>query len=177
VKVAQPGDLVRRAGGSRLRRKTGAIVTRYTAPPAGSVGVGLDELGPAGAQSFPGRRLVPVGTEPGARARQEIDSGRRGRGSGFGAFRPATGEAVTVPSAGRTTATWVDCLEQGDVWLPADADPVAALGDTLSPHSAPDVRLFSLAHPRWEFVFQPTDAADLTLIEARSTECRDAAQW
>jgi len=44
-------------------------------------------MGPEGAKSFPGRRLVPLGTEPSARARQEIDYGRRGRGYIFGAFQ------------------------------------------------------------------------------------------
>jgi DDE superfamily endonuclease len=122
-------------------------------------------MGPEGAKSFPGRRLVPVGTEPGGRARQEIDYGRRGRGYVFGAFCPATGEAFTAPYAGRTTVNWVDFLEQVDTWLPADADPVYAIVDNLNTHSAPDVLLFSLAHPRWEFVFQPTYAAYLNLIE------------
>jgi hypothetical protein len=37
--------------------------------------------------------------------------------------------------------------------------------DTLSTHRARDVLLFSLAYPRWEFVFQPTYAAYLNLIE------------
>jgi hypothetical protein len=27
--------------------------------------------------------------------------------------------------------------------------------DNLNTHTAPDVLLFALAHPRWEFVFQP----------------------
>jgi hypothetical protein len=31
--------------------------------------------------------------------------------------------------------------------------------DNLSTHCAVDVLLFSLLHPRWEFVFQPTYAA------------------
>ena len=37
--------------------------------------------------------------------------------------------------------------------------------DNLSTHRATDVLLFSLAHPRWEFVFQPKYAAYLNLIE------------
>ena len=125
----------------------------------------LDEMGPEGAKSLPGRQLVAVAAEPGARAHQEIDYGRRGRGYIFGAFRPATGEAFTAPYLGRTTANWVDFLEQVDTWLPAEAAPVYAIVDNLSTHSAPDVLLFSLAHPRWEFVFQPTYAAYLNLIE------------
>jgi hypothetical protein len=36
---------------------------------------------------------------------------------------------------------------------------------TLNTHSATDVLLFALAHPRWEFVFQPVYAAYLNLIE------------
>ncbi len=122
-------------------------------------------MGPEGAKSFPGQRVVPVATAPGARARQEIDYGRRGRGYVFGAFQPATGAAFTAPDAGRTTANWVDFLDQVDGWLPADAAPVYAIVDNLSTHSAPDVLLFSLAHPRWEFVFQPKYAAYLNLIE------------
>jgi hypothetical protein len=37
--------------------------------------------------------------------------------------------------------------------------------DTLSAHRAPDVLLWALVHPRWEFVCQPTYAADLNVIE------------
>ena len=33
----------------------------------------------------------------------------------------------------------------------------------LNVHSATDVLLFALAHPRWEFVFQPKYAAYLNL--------------
>ena len=42
---------------------------------------------------------------------------------------------------------------------------VYAVLDNLNTHSAPDVLLFSLLHPRWEFVFQPKYAAYLNLIE------------
>ena len=37
--------------------------------------------------------------------------------------------------------------------------------DNLNVHSATDVLLFALAHPRWEFVFPPKYAAYLNLIE------------
>ena len=37
--------------------------------------------------------------------------------------------------------------------------------DNLAMHRAVDVLLFNLAHPRWEFVFQPTYAAYLNWIE------------
>ena len=42
---------------------------------------------------------------------------------------------------------------------------IYAIVDNLSAHRATDVLRFSMAHPRWEFVFQPTYAAYLNLIE------------
>jgi transposase len=128
----------------------------------------LDERGPESAKSFPGRTLVrpaPTAERPAGRATQEIDYGRRGKGYIFGAFRPATGEALTMPYERRTPANFVDFLERAEAWLPADAARVYAILDNLSTHRAPDVLRFSLAHPRWEFVFQPVYAAWLNLIE------------
>jgi transposase len=142
-------------------------VTLYTAPPEGSVVVCLDEMGPEAAKSFPGQRLVP--SDPAGqrrtRARQEIDYGRRGRGYVFGAFMPATGVALTVPYPRRTTANVVDFLEQVEGWLDPAVARVYAVLDNLAAHRAPDVLLWALAHPRWEFVFQPRYAAYLNLIE------------
>ena len=127
----------------------------------------LDEMGPQSAKSIAGQKPVhaPEPDKPAERARQEIDYGRRGSGYIFGAFRPATGEAFTRPYGGRTIANWVDFLEQTDRWLPAEAGAVYAILDNLSAHRAADVLLFSLGHPRWEFVFQPVYAAYLNLIE------------
>ncbi len=127
----------------------------------------LDEMGPESAKSFPGQRLVqtdPRG-ERRSRATQEIDYGRRGSGSIFGAFVPATGETLTQPYSGRTTANWVDFLDQVDGWLDPAVTRVYAVLDNLAAHRAPDVLLWALTHPRWEFVFQPTKAAYLNLIE------------
>ncbi len=127
----------------------------------------LDEMGPEAAKSHPGARVIrpdPTGQRR-ARAVQEIDYGRRGKGYVFGAFRPATGEAFTVPYAGRTIADWVDFLERVDGWVPGGADRVYAVLDNPSTHRALDVLLWALAHPRWEFVFPPTSAAYLNLLE------------
>ena len=130
----------------------------------------LDQMGPEAAKSFPGQQLVCTASvsepqTPTERARQEIDYGRRGKGYIFGAFRPATGEAFTQPYAGRTIVNWVEFLERVDTWVPPEAETVYAILDNLNVHRATDVLLFSLAHPRWEFVFQPTYAAYLNLIE------------
>jgi transposase len=142
-------------------------VSLYTAAPADSVVICLDEMGPESAKSFPGQRVVradPTGQRR-ARATQEIDYGRRGSGYIFGAFAPATGAALTVPYPRRTTANVVAFLEQVDAWLAPSAERVYAVLDNLRAHRAVDVLLWALAHPRWEFVFQPKYAAYLNLIE------------
>ncbi len=142
-------------------------MTLYTTPPAGGVVICLDEMGPESAKSFRGRRVVPreARGKRRVRAKQEIDYGRRGSGYVFGAFVPATGAALTVPYPRRTTANWVAFLEQVEDWLDPAATRVYAVLDNLRAHRAVDVLLFALAHPRWEFVFQPKYAAYLNLIE------------
>jgi len=128
-------------------------------------------MGPESAKSFPGRELVralsgnePDGT-PAPRAKQEADYGRRGKGYVFGAFQPATGQAFTAPYPSRSAANWVDFLERVEDWIPPEVATVYAIMDNLSAHRATDVLLFSLSHRRWEFVFQPTYAPYLNLIE------------
>jgi transposase len=148
-------------------------------------------MGPESAKSFPGQQLVhaepppdarasesqtgaaattpepgaPAGVRRAERAKQEIDYGRRGKGYIFGAFRPATGEALTHPYPSRSAANWADFLARVEGWLPADVGRVYAIVDNLQAHRATDVLLFALAKPRWEFVFQPKYAAYLNLIE------------
>ena len=58
-----------------------------------------------------------------------------------------------------------DFLGAVEGWIKADVARVYAVVDNLNVHSATDVLLFALAHPRWEFVFQPKYAAYLNLIE------------
>lgn len=127
-------------------------------------------MGPESAKSFPGRELVralpdPAGKRPVERATQEVDYGRRGKGYVFGAFKPADGEALTKDYDRRTIVNWVDFLERVDGWIPGEIERVYAIVDNLNVHRATDVLLFSVAHPRWEFVFQPKSAAYLNLIE------------
>lgn len=127
-------------------------------------------MGPESAKSYRGQELVragpaPDGTCPAARAKQQVDYGRRGKGYIFGAFKPADGEAFTQDYDRRTIAHWVDFLERVDTWLPAEIARVYGIVDNLNVHRATDVLLFALAHPRWEFVFQPKAAAYLNLIE------------
>ena len=126
-------------------------------------------MGPESAKSYPGQGVVRVeatDTEPAGRAKQEIDYGRRGHaGYVFGALKPADGEVFTATYTGRTIGNWSDFLEQVETWLPPEVERVYAILDNLNVHRAWDVLLFNLAHPRWEFVFQPKYAAYLNLIE------------
>jgi transposase len=131
-------------------------------------------MGPTVPKCFPGQEAVradpgvePDGTaRPAGRARREIETGRRGRGGYvFGAFRHATGEAFTACYEHRRGVDWVAFLEQVEAWVPAEVSRIYAVLDNLAAHRTTDVLLFSLWHPRWEFVFQPTYAAYLNLIE------------
>lgn len=129
--------------------------------------VNLDEMGPEAAKSYPGQALVQQadGQRPAERAKQEADYGRRGKGYVFGAFRPATGAALTETYEHRSAANYVDFLGKVERWLPEEAERIYAIVDNLNTHRTTDVLLFALAHPRWEFVFQPKYAAYLNLIE------------
>ena len=49
--------------------------------------------------------------------------------------------------------------------MAADELQVNAILDNLPAHRATNMLLFSLYHPRWQFVFQPKYAAYLNLIE------------
>jgi hypothetical protein len=123
-------------------------------------------MGPQASKSYPGHRLVKPAGPQAERARQEIDYGRRDvAGDVFGALQPATGAASTATYERRTTANWVDFLGQVETWIGPQAERVYAVLDNLNVHASMDVLLFALAHPRWEFVFQPKYAAYLNLIE------------
>jgi DDE superfamily endonuclease len=123
-------------------------------------------MGPVASKSYLGQRVVAPAGPRAERARQEIDDGRRdAAGYVFGAFCPATGAAFTATGDRRTTANWVDFLEQVEGWISPAVERVHAVMDNLNTHSGTDVLLFALAHPRWEFVFQPKYAAYLNRIE------------
>src|SRR5689334_16903251 len=101
-------------------------------------------MGPESAKSFPGQQLVHARpraggdgqAQPAGRAQQEIDYGRRGKGYIFGAFRPATGEALTRPYGSRSAAHWADFLSQVEAWIPAEVERVYAIVDNLQAHRA-----------------------------------------
>jgi transposase len=123
-------------------------------------------MGPQASRSYPGRRLVRPAGPRAERARQEIDHGRRDvAGHVFGALQPATGAVLTATYERHTAADWVDFLGRVEGRVGPAAERVYAVVDNLNVHGGTDVPLFALAHPRWEFVFQPKYAAYLNLIE------------
>lgn len=129
----------------------------------------IDEMGPLSARSHPGQELVatqPTESKPAGRAKQEVDYGRTQReGYVFGALQPANGQVVTATYTSRSIKNFVDFLEQVEAAIPSSMERVYVVLDNLATHKAYDVLLFNLAHPRWEFVFQPKYAAYLNLIE------------
>jgi transposase len=129
----------------------------------------IDEMGPLSARSHPGQELVapqPTESKPAGRAKQEVDYGRTQReGYVFGALQPASGEVVTATYTSRSIRNFVDFLDQVEAAIPSSIERVYVVLDNLATHKAYDVLLFNLAHPRWEFLFQPKYAAYLNLIE------------
>lgn len=103
--------------------------------------------------------------QPVQRPKVEVDYQHHGKGYVFGAFRPATGEAFTACYERRTSKNWSEFLEQVDAWVGSEVKQVYVILDNLGMHKGTNALLFALAHPRWEFVFQPTRAAYLNLIE------------
>ena len=116
-------------------------------------------MGPVSAKTYYGRRWSALGQRP----FQEADYGRRAKTWVFGALEPATGQVLTMTADQRTTAHFICFLDQVvQVWPAGD---LILILDNLSIHKSMDVRLWLLAHERIRFLFQPTYAPWLNLIE------------
>ena len=135
--MEEEGEVVRREGGPGVCRKKGAIERLYAPPPADSVVLRVDEMGPLSARSYPGRELVPrleQGRAGRAKQELELDRNRRMGGYVFGAFRPTTGEALTATYESRSIVTFLDFLEKVEEWVPEGVDRVYAIMDNLRAH-------------------------------------------
>ena len=116
-------------------------------------------MGPVSAKTYYGRRWSVIDQRP----YQEVDYGRRAKTWVFGVLEPATGQALTMTADQRTTAHFIGFLDQVVQQWP-QGDLIIIL-DNLSIHKTMDVRLWLLAHKRVRFLFQPTYAPWLNLIE------------
>ena len=83
----------------------------------------------------------------------------------YGALQPSTGAVFTEVYSRRNVGYYAEFLEKVEKWVPPEVKRIYAIVDNLASHGAYDVMLFSLAYPRWEFVFQPKYAGYLNLIE------------
>lgn len=129
----------------------------YRQPPAATHVLCVDEMGPTAAKTYLAARWC------GQRPTIEADYGRRGKVWTFGAFEPGTGQALTWCAVGRTSANFVAFLNQiVTTWVEGQ---LILIADNLSTHKTLDVLLWALAHPRVCFLFQPTYAPWLNLIE------------
>jgi transposase len=132
-------------------------VSLYRHPPENACVLCVDEMGPTSAKTYIASRWDEQ------RPHVEADYGRRGKIWTFGAFEPATGQALTACYPGRTSANFVAFLDVvADTWL---GQTIYIILDNLSTHKTLDVLLWALAHPHVKFLFQPTYAPWLNLIE------------
>jgi transposase len=114
-------------------------------------------MGPTAAKTYPTARWLEQ------RPHVEADYGRHGKVWTFGAFAPRSGQALTWCADGRTSANFVAFLNQiMTTWVEGE---IVLILDNLSTHKTLDVLLWLLVHPRVRFLFQPTYAPWLNLIE------------
>ena len=143
----------------RRRARSSSASTRW--------GRSRPRASPARSPSAPSPEASADGSRrPAGRAKQEVDYGRRGKGLHLRRLPPGDRRGVDPPlrrAAARPTGpTSSSRSRRGSR---PEVGRVYAIVDNLQAHRATDVLLFCLAHPRWEFVFQPKYAAYLNLIE------------
>ncbi len=119
----------------------------------------VDEWGPLSVKTYLAGRWSPRDDRP----RVTPDYGRRGKLWTFGALEPATGDVVTTLTLSRRTADFLSFLN--DIVTHWPQGSLVLILDNLAVHRALDVQLWALAHPRVRFLFQPTYAPWLNLIE------------
>jgi len=120
----------------------------------------LDEMGPLGVRTYAGAHWTP------AQQRPQIAPDYGGHDAKlwvFGALEPATGLVITHTDVRRTRHEFITFLDQVvRVWPEGD---LVLIMDNLAVHKTLDVQLWTLAHARVRFLFQPTYAPWLNLIE------------
>jgi transposase len=132
-------------------------VNLYKTPPPETHVVCVDEMGPVSAKTYPVARWAYQ------RPPLTPDYGRRAKVWVLGAFEPKTGVALTGCGAGRGTPHFLALLDQLVQHWPQGE--LILIMDNLASHKTLDVRLWALVHPRVRFLFQPTYAPWLNLIE------------
>lgn len=128
----------------------------YKSPPPQTHVICVDEMGPVSAKTYPTARWWMQ------RPPLTPDYGRRAKIWVFGAFEPQTGQALTCSAPGRGTVHFLNLL---NLIVSHWSGSVILILDNLAAHKTIDVLLWTLAHPHVRFLFQPTYAPWLNLIE------------
>jgi len=122
----------------------------------------LDELGPVAVRDYPFACWI----EGEHRPQFEPNYERRGFIWVLGALEPAVGHAHTAWYEQRTRFEVVDLLDQlPEAFQIQPDEKVSLIIDNLPAHKALDVMLWNWGHPQFRFVWMPTHAAWLNLIE------------
>jgi transposase len=167
--VETPAKLVPSDGRCGFRRKKGAIIWAYTQPVQGRRVIGLDELGPVSAKTYPGE----VWMDGPGRATFAPDDGRRGTAWVFGAFEPATGLATTLCSPRRDSASFIQLLER--VLQTYSARHWVLIADNLTTHVSRATQAALLVWPAVQLLMLPKYACWLNLIEPWWKQLRSLA--
>jgi transposase len=153
----------------RLRRKKGAIIRASTQPVPARRVIGLDELGPVSAKTYPGE----VWTCGPRRATCTPDDRRRAMGWVLGAFEPATGLAATRCRPRRDSASFIQLLERVPRTYPAREWRL--ITDNLTTPLSPETQAALLAWPEMHLLLLPKYACWLNLIEPCWKQLRSLA--
>jgi len=117
----------------------------------------LDEMGPVSAKTYPANRWRTH------RPKLAPDYGQRATIWVFGAFEPQSGHALTCCAPGRGAVHFLTLLNR--VVAHWTQGSLILILDNLASHKTLDICLWALAHPHVRFLFQPTYAPSLNLIE------------
>jgi transposase len=129
----------------------------------------VDEMGPIAVKTYPGEEWKPGPN----RATFEPDYGRRGKLWVHGGFEPASGQAVTLLSPGRDSASHIQLLERIVIAFPAERWLI--IEDNLTIHVSREVKLALAAWPEIQLQFIPKYACWLNLIEPWWKQLRSLA--
>jgi len=126
-------------------------------------------MGPIAVKTYPGEEWI-AGPN---RAVFEPDYGLRGKLWVHGGFEPASGQAVTLLSPRRDSASHIQLLEKIMIAFPADRWLI--IEDNLSIHVSRHTRLALAAWPDLQLQFIPKYACWLNLIEPWWKQLRSLA--
>jgi transposase len=148
-----------------------AVVSSYTAPPAGSTTICTDELGPILPRSFP---PAPGWSADGHRIKAPLEYSRGLEKTWiYGALRVRDGRELTRCAASRNSKSYIALLS--DIEADNPKGDLFVITDNLTSHLSAETNVWLAAHPRIHQVFIPKGArlpqSARGLVEALSPRC------